>query len=219
MSEVTNISVVAREKAGKGEARATRREGLVPGVIYGDKQTPVTVAVNPRSLWSEMNRAGFRTRLFTVQVEGGKTELCLCRDVQRHVVSGQPIHVDFQRVSSTSKVHVKVPVHFANQDQSEGLKHGGVLNIIHHELEITVPAGSIPNELIVDLTGSDIGAVIHQDAIKLPEGAHFVSHEKSMTIATISAPTVAPAGEDEAEAAAAAAAAAASAAAVATPSA
>ncbi len=204
MSEVTNISVVAREKAGKGEARATRRSGLVPGVIYGNKQTPVTVAIDPRRLWAEMNKAGFRTRLFNVQVEGGKTELCLCRDVQRHVVSGQPVHFDFQRVSGDSKVHVKVPVHFANQDASAGLKRGGVLNVVHHELEITVPAGSIPNELVVDLSNADVGAVIHLDAIKLPAGAAVVSHEKSMTLATIVAPTVAPA--DDAEAAAPAAA-------------
>lgn len=202
MSEITTISVEARDRAGKGAARETRRQGFVPGVIYGNKQTPVSIAVNPRVLWAEMNKPGFLTRLFDISV-GDKTERVLCRDVQCHPVSDQPLHVDFLRVSAESKVHVHVPVHFSNQDKSTGIKKGGVLNVVSHELEIIAPANAIPGALMVDLTGLDIGTSIHLSAIKLPEGVSVVTHEKNQTIATIAAPTVATAAETEAEAAAA----------------
>jgi large subunit ribosomal protein L25 len=203
MSEITSISVEARDRAGKGAARETRRQGLVPGVIYGNKQTPVSIALNPRVLWAEMNKPGFLTRLFDITVSG-KTERVLCRDVQCHPVSDQPLHVDFLRVSAESKVHVHVPVHFANQDKSTGLKRGGVLNVVAHELEVVAPANAIPSELVVDLTGLDIGTSVHLSAIKLPDGVSVVTHEKNQTIATIAAPTVASAA-DAAEAAPAAA--------------
>jgi large subunit ribosomal protein L25 len=203
MSEVTNLNVEARDRAGKGAARETRRQGLVPGVIYGNKQTPVSIAINPRVLWAEMNKSGFLTRLFDINI-GGKTERVLCRDVQCHPVSDQPLHVDFLRVSAESKVHVHVPVHFSNQDKSTGLKRGGVLNVVSHELEVIAPANAIPSQLVVDLTGLDIGASIHLSAIKLPEGVTVVTHEKNQTIATIAAPTVALAGDAAAAAAPAA---------------
>lgn len=197
MSEVTNLAVAARERSGKGAARETRRQGLVPGVIYGNKQAPVAVAVEPKRLWAELNKAGFRTRLFNVQV-AGKSELTLVRDVQIHPVSGQPLHVDFLRVSAESKVHVRVPVHFANQDQSAGLKRGGVLNVVEHEVEIVASAANIPAELVIDLAGLDIGASIHASGLKLPEGASLVAHHADATIAAILAPTV---GGEEAAAA------------------
>ncbi|PKU23931.1 50S ribosomal protein L25/general stress protein Ctc [Telmatospirillum siberiense] len=208
MSEITSISVEARDRAGKGAARETRRQGLIPGVIYGNKQSPISIAVSPRVLWAEMNKPGFLSRLFDVSV-GGKTERVLCRDVQCHPVSDQPLHVDFLRISAESKVHVHIPVHFSNQDKSTGLKRGGVLNVVAHELEIIAPAIAIPSELVVDLTGLDIGASIHLSTIKLPEGVSVVTHEKDQTIATIAAPTVAAAAEAEEAAAAAAASAAA----------
>lgn len=199
MSEVTTISVEARERAGKGAAREIRRQGLIPGVIYGNKQSPVSIAVSPRTLWAEMNKPGFLSRLFDIKV-GAKTERVLCRDVQCHPVSDQPLHVDFLRVSAESKVHVHIPVHFSNQDKSTGLKRGGVLNVVAHELEIIAPANNIPSELVADLTGLDIGASVHLSSLKLPEGVSVVTHEKNQTIATISAPTVASAAETEAAA-------------------
>ncbi len=194
MSEVTTISVVARDRAGKGEARETRRQGLVPGVIYGNKQPPLTIAVLPRLLWAEMNKAGFATRLFDLGIDG-KTERVLCRDVQRHPVSGLPVHVDFLRVGAESKVHVRVPVHFTNHDKSPGIKRGGVLNVVTHELEVIASANAIPSEIVIDLTGLDIGTSIHLSAVVLPPGATAVVHEKNPTLATIAAPTVTPAGE------------------------
>ncbi len=199
MSDVTTISVVARDRAGKGAARATRRQGLVPGVIYGNKLAPVTIALDPRVLWAEMNKPGFLTRLFDLGIEG-RTERALCRDIQRHPVSDQPVHVDFLRVSAESKVHVHVPVHFSNQDKAVGIKRGGVLNVVLHEIEVIASAGAIPSEVVIDLTGLDIGASIHLSQVQLPAGVSAVSHEKDATVATIAAPTVAPAAETEAEA-------------------
>ncbi len=194
MSEVTSLSAEARDRAGKGGARATRRDGLVPGVIYGAKQSPVSIAVSPRDLWVQMNTPGLYSRLFDVTV-GGKTERVLCRDIQKHKVSGQPLNVDFLRVSGDAKVHVKVSVHFVNQDKSPGLKKGGVLNIVAHELEIVAPGDAIPEEIVVDLAGLEIGASIHLSNLTLPKGAAVVTHEKDATIATIAAPTVSLATE------------------------
>jgi large subunit ribosomal protein L25 len=198
MSEVVSLSAEARDRAGKGGARATRRDGLVPAVIYGAKQAPVSIAINPRALWVQMNTPGLRSRLFDISVNGS-VERVLCRDIQKHKVSGQPLHVDFLRVSGDSKVHVKIVVHFINQDKSPGLKKGGVLNIVAHELEVIAPGNAIPNELVVDLTGLEIGTSIHLSSVPLPKGVSVVTHEKDATIATIAAPTVAQAGDAAAE--------------------
>jgi large subunit ribosomal protein L25 len=202
MSDITTLSANARDRAGKGGARATRRDGLVPAVIYGAKQAPLSIAVDPRRLWVEMNRPGLHSRLFDIAVEG-KTERVLCRDIQRHKVNGQPLHVDFLRVTAESKVHVKVAVHFSNQDKSPGLKRGGVLNVVMHELEIVAPATEIPTEILVDLDGLDIGASVHLSQLNLPAGVSAVSHEKDATVATIASPTVAPAAASAGEAPAA----------------
>jgi large subunit ribosomal protein L25 len=197
MSEVTTLSAEMRDRAGKGGARATRRDGLVPAVIYGAKQPPLSIALQPRALWVQMNTPGLRSRLFDISVNG-TTERVLCRDIQKHKVSGQPLHVDFLRVSGDAKVHVKVAVHFTNQDKCPGLKKGGVLNVVAHELEIVAPGNAIPGEIVVDLAGLEIGASIHLSSLTLPAGVSAVSHEKDATLATIAAPTVAPAGEEAA---------------------
>ena len=198
MSEVVTLSAEARGRAGKGGARATRRDGLVPAVIYGNKQAPLSVAIEPRALWVQMNTPGLYSRLFDVTV-GGKTERVLCRDIQKHKVSGQPLHVDFLRVSGDAKVHVKVAIHFSNQDKCPGLKKGGVLNIVAHDLEITAPGNAIPEEIVVDLSGAEIGTSIHLSNLNLPKGVSVVTHEKDATIATIAAPTVSLAADAAAE--------------------
>jgi len=203
MSEVTTLNVSVRDRVGKGAARAARREGLVPGVIYGNKLPPIAVSVEPRVLWAEMNKPGFSTRLFDVAVDG-KTERVLCRDVQRHPVNERPVHVDFLRVSAESRLHVHVPVHFANHDKSPGIKRGGVLNVVAHELELVAPANAIPNSVVIDLTGLEIGASIHLSAVVLPVGVTAVTHEKNPTLATIAAPTTSASTADEAAAAPAA---------------
>ena len=199
MSDVTSLSANSRDRAGKGGARATRRDGHVPAVIYGNKQSPRNISLEPRALWVEMNRPGLHSRLFDIKVDGA-VERVLCRDIQKHKVSGQPLHVDFLRVSAESKVHVKVAVHFTNHNASPGLKRGGVLNVVAHDLEIIAPANAIPGELLVDLTGLDIGNSVHLSAVKLPAGVTAVSHEKDATIATIASPTVQAAATEEAAA-------------------
>lgn len=198
MSEVVSLSAETRDRAGKGGARATRRDGLVPAVIYGNKQAPVSIAVDPKVLWAQMNTPGLRSRLFDISVNG-TVERALCRDIQKHKVSGQPLHVDFLRVSADAKVHVKITVHFANQDKCQGLKRGGVLNIVAHDLEIIAAADHIPSELVVDLAGLDIGASIHVNDLKLPAGVTVVTHGENATVATIAAPTVATSVEAAAE--------------------
>ena len=171
----------------------------MPAVIYGNKQAPVSIAVEPRALWAQMNTPGLHSRLFDITVNGA-VERVLCRDIQKHKVSGQPLHVDFLRVSADAKVHVKIAVHFINQDKSSGLKRGGVLNIVAHELEIIAPASDIPSELVVDLDGLDIGASVHVSDLKLPAGVTVVAHHgANATVATIASPTVSSTVEAAAE--------------------
>lgn len=196
MSDVSTISAATRDRAGKGGARATRRQGLVPGVIYGSKQAPLPIAIDPRVLWIEMNKAGFVTRLFDLKV-GDKTERCLCRDVQRDPLSDQPVHVDFLRVSAESRIHVHVPVHFLNQEKSPGIKRGGVLNVVEHEIEVICPGDAIPHALEIDLAGLEIGASIHLSQLQLPQGVVAASRQ-DMTVATIAAPTVVTEAKEEA---------------------
>jgi large subunit ribosomal protein L25 len=210
MSDASTIGAAARDRVGKGAARATRRQGLVPGVIYGDKKSATPIAFEPRALWSEMNRAGFRTRLYDVQV-GSATERCLFRDVQTDPVTDRPLHVDLMRVTATSRIHVRVPVHFTGQEKSPGIKRGGVLNVVNHEIEVVCLAGAIPEFLSVDVGHLDIGYSVHLDEVTLPAGAVPAQHFKNVTVATIAAPTVvveavvetAPTPEEAAAAAAA----------------
>jgi large subunit ribosomal protein L25 len=209
MSDASTIGAAARDRVGKGAARSTRRQGLVPGVIYGDKKTATPIAFEPRALWAEMNRPGFRTRLYDVQV-GSDTERCLFRDVQTDPVSDRPIHVDLMRVTATSRIHVRVPVHFTGQEKSAGIKRGGVLNVVNHEIEVICLASAIPEFLSVDVAHLDIGHSIHLDEVTLPEGVVPATQFKNVTVATIAAPTVvvetvatAPTPEEAAAAAAA----------------
>jgi len=189
MSDANTISAAARDRVGKGAARATRRQGLVPGVIYGDKKPATPIAFEPRSLWAEMNRPGFRTRLFDVQVDGA-TERCLFRDVQTDPVSDRPVHVDLMRVTATSKIHVRVPVHFKGQDASPGIKRGGVLNVVNHVIEVVCLAGAIPQFIEVDVGHLDIGYSVHLDEITLPPGVVPSTQFKNVTVATVAAPTI-----------------------------
>lgn len=190
MTDVSAITAQARDRAGKGAARATRRAGLVPGVIYGDKQPPVLIALDPRVVLSEMGKAGFTTRLFDIDLGKAGRHRVLARDVQVHPVTDRPIHVDFQRISATSVIHVAVPVHFANETASPGLKRGGVLNIVRHEIEVTCRPDNIPHSITIDLTGLDIGDSVHISHIKLPEGVVPTIGDRDFTVASVAPPTV-----------------------------
>jgi large subunit ribosomal protein L25 len=209
MGEVHSLGAEPRARAGKGAARQTRRDGRVPGVIYGNKQDPVMISLEPKELVRELHKSGFFATLFDVQLDGAKHRV-LPRDVQFDPVTDKPIHVDFLRVSADTKVHVEVPVIFQNDFASPGIKRGGVLNIVRHEIELVCAADSIPHELLVDLTGLDIGDSVHISAIKLPEGVVPAIADRDFTVATIVAPS-AQKGEAAEEAAAAEAAAAAAA--------
>jgi large subunit ribosomal protein L25 len=214
MTEVHVLAAEPRDRAGKGGARATRRAGFVPGVIYGDKKAPILIALPPKVLAAEMHKAAFRTTLYDVKL-GAETHRVLARDVQFHPVSDQPLHVDFQRISKDSVIHVAVPVIFENELKSPGLKRGGVLNVVRHEVELVCRPDNIPAKLIIDLTGLDIGDAVHISHIKLPEGVRPYISDRDFTVATVAPPTVAKAADTQADAAQAAAASAASAAAAA----
>lgn len=189
MADVITFPATARERAGKGAARATRRAGHVPAVVYGAKEPPVLIAIDPKLLKQYVGHSGFFTRLVDIQLDG-KNHRVLPRDVQYHPVTDQPIHVDFMRVSKDAKVTVAVPVVFANEGQSPGLKKGGVLNIVRHEVELLCPVDSIPNSLIIDLAGKDIGDSIHISHIPLPEGVRPIITDRDFTVATVAPPTV-----------------------------
>lgn len=191
MSSVTTLTATVRDRVGKGAARATRRSGLVPGVIYGAKQAPVAFSIDPRPVWVELRKPGFHTRLFDIDLGVGGKHRVVARDVQFHPVTDQPIHLDFLRVSADSLLHVKVPVHCVNHDKSPGIKKGGVLNIEHHEIEVTCTPDHIPADYTIDLSGFEVGASVHLKDIAL--GAGVVPYHLSLdaTIVTIAPPTVA----------------------------
>jgi large subunit ribosomal protein L25 len=188
MVEVVTIEAVARERAGKGAARATRREGLVPAVIYGAKQAPRLAALDPRAVMRELHKAGWRSRLYDVKV-GEVTERALLRDVQFHPVTDRPEHVDFQRLAAGQEIRVGVEVVFLNEAASPGLKAGGVLNVVRHEVEVYCTPETVPEKFEIDLTGMTIGHTIHWSAVKAPEGIRPVIADRDFTIATIAAPT------------------------------
>lgn len=198
MSEIDTLAVTPRERAGKGAARAARREGLVPAVIYGQKQPPVTINLKDNELRRKLQKPGFFTHLYELAAPGGK-ERVLVRAVQFDPVTDIPIHVDFLRVGSGTTVNVQVPVHFANELASPGLKQGGVLNIVRHELGLVCPADAIPDEVVVDLTGLELGDSIHISMVTLPQGVTPEIADRDFTIATIAAPSAVRAEAKEAQ--------------------
>jgi large subunit ribosomal protein L25 len=197
MAEASEWKAEARDRVGKGAARQLRREDKIPAVIYGDKQTPVTIALNHREASRRLHAGGFLTHVVTLDIDGQKHRV-IPRDYQLDPVRDQLVHVDFLRVSATSKITVEVPVHFLNPEASPGIKRGGVLNIVRHEVELTCPADAIPEYLEVDLTGREIGDSIHISAVNLPADAVPTIKERDFTIATIAAPAVLPEETEEA---------------------
>jgi len=189
MSTVTTLNLSPRTLSGTGSARAIRSSGLVPGIIYGNKKAPEMIAIDPQILLTECLQPGFFSKLYSVAIEGKMQEV-LAKSVQFHPVTDRPLHVDFMRVSKDAKVHVFVPIIFINDDKAPGIKRGGVLNIVHHTLELVCPAQSIPEKLVVDLTGRDINQTVHLEELDLPEGVAAAHPDRDTTIATIVAPTI-----------------------------
>ncbi len=189
MVDVTSLAATARPQSGKGPARAARRDGLVPAIIYGNKLDPMAISVERKALERQIHVPGFFIRLVDVSLDG-ETHRVLPRDVQFHPVSDVPLHVDFLRFSADRKITVAVPVHFNNEEESPGLKRGGVLNIVRHEVEVLCTADNIPQIFEIDLTGFDIGDAVHASMVALPEGVTFTITDRDFTIATVAAPTV-----------------------------
>jgi large subunit ribosomal protein L25 len=200
MPEIISLSAEARERAGKGPARATRRSGRVPGIIYGDGQDPLTISLEPRELSRAIGRPGFFATLVDVSV-GGAVHRTLAREVQHHPISDAALHVDFMRVSAGARVNVSVPVTFINQDRAPGLRRGGILNVIRHTIDIACSVDNIPERLVVDLDGLEIGDSVHIEAVTMPEGVSPALTSRDSTVATIAASS---AVREEAQAAAAA---------------
>ena len=188
MSDVIELPAAERERAGKGPARAARRAGQVPGVIYGAKKDPIMIAVENRRLNKLLNSGGFFSTLFDLKV-GSKSERVLPRDVQFDPVTDQPVHVDFLRVSAATNVTVQVPVNFLNEDACQGLVEGGVLNVVRYEIELSCRADAIPQQIDIDLTGLQIGDGVHISMVSLPDGVEPTITDRDFTIATIVAPT------------------------------
>ncbi len=188
MPEITTLSAERRARAGKGAARATRRMGRVPGIIYGGSQDPVLISLEPRGLSRALAKRGFLAMLVDVRMDGA-VERTLPRQVQYHPVTDKPLHVDFMRVGADTRVTVTVPVVFINHELSIGLRRGGILNIVRHGVELSCQVDSIPEELVVDLNGLDIGDSVHVSAVSIPSGSRPTITDRDFTIASIGAPS------------------------------
>lgn len=199
MADITSFAAESREKTGKGAARAARRNGTIPGIIYGETKKPEAIALHPKLLEREIHRSGFFARLFDIEL-GGKKHRVIARDIQLDPVTERVLHVDFMRVGANSKIHVEVPVHFIGQDKSPGLRRGGVLNIVTHEIELICNANAIPSEIVVDLTGREINTSIHISSLTLPSGVQVAHANQDFTVATIVPPTVEKATDEAAAA-------------------
>ena len=184
MAEAIELKAWTRQGSGKGGARAVRREGRVPGTLYGDRMDPQTISVEYRAITQQLHTGHFQSTVFVLDVEGDKTRV-IPRAVQLDPVRDFPIHVDFLRLGKDALVTVDVPVRFLNEAASPGLKRGGVLNIVRHEIPVRCPADAIPDHFDVDLTGLEIGDSIHISAINLPEGVRPTITERDFTVATI----------------------------------
>ncbi len=189
MANFVTIEAEARERAGKGAARATRRQGKVPGVIYGAKQAPILIQLDPKVVWRELHTGGWRSRLFDLKV-GENSTRALIREVQLHPVTDQPQHVDFQRLAPGEKVRVAVSVVFHNETISRGLKRGGMLNVVRHAVDCFVDPDNVPAHFDADLGPLDINDTIRWSNLTGTEGIRPTITDRDFVIATIVAPTV-----------------------------
>ncbi len=196
MSEALNLPAEARERAGKGASRALRREGRTPAVIYGGKEEPTLIHVEQKELVRQLMTGHFMNSIVNSEI-GGQTIRTLPKDVAFHPVTDRPTHVDFLRLTGDARVTVQVPVVFVNEAGSPGLKKGGVLNIVRHELELVCASDSIPDEIHVDVGGKDVGDSIHISDVTLPKGVASAITDRDFTIATLVAPSALKSSEGD----------------------
>jgi large subunit ribosomal protein L25 len=184
----TELKATVRDRVGKGAARALRREGLIPAVIYGDKKPPLPIAISYKEAMQRIYAGGFMSHTMVIDVAGEKHKV-IPRDYQLDPVRDFAQHVDFLRIGAGSRLNVEVPVHFTNQEVSPGLKRGGVLNIVRHTVEVSCPADAIPEELVIDLAKAEVGDSLHISAVTLPKDVNATITDRDFTIATIVAPS------------------------------
>jgi len=196
MSDALTLPAETRERAGKGASRALRREGRVPAVIYGGKEEPITIHVEERELVRQLDLGHFMNSIIEIEI-GGKKVRTLPKDVALHPVTDRPEHVDFLRLAKGAKVDVSVPVVFVDEEESPGLKKGGVLNIVRHELELVCEADKIPSEITISVKGKEVGDSIHISEVDLPEGSASAITDRDFTIATFVAPSALKKSESE----------------------
>src|SRR3954452_17696702 len=196
MSDQLTLPAEARDRPGKGASRALRREGRVPAVVYGEKKEPLAIHVEEKLLSKMLSTGHFMNSVIMIDYEG-KPHRTLPKAVDFHPVSSRPIHVDFLRIGEHTMLTVAIPVRFDNEEASPGLKRGGVLNVVQHELQLVCDAGSIPNEIHIPLDGLDIGDSIHISQVKLPEGVTAANQDEDFTVATIVAPSAMKSEEEE----------------------
>ena len=188
MASSPALPAETRTHFGKGAARATRRAGYVPGILYGDDTPPIGLQILHNELQRAISRGRFFSTLLNLDIDG-KPVQAIARDMQYDVVRDLPIHVDFLRLSPRAEINIFVPVSFINEEESPGIRRGGVLNIVRHEVEVRVRATNIPAALVADLTGTDIGDVVHISAVPLPEGTKLVITDRDFAVATIASPS------------------------------
>ena len=196
MGQATLLAGELRQGTCKGAARATRRAGRVPAVIYGNKEASVLISIDPLDLLQQLRGPGFFARVYEIEI-GGKKHQVLARDLQVDPVTDRPIHVDFMRFSEATRLNIDVQVVFENHEESPGLKRGGVLNVVRHTVEMRCKPNSIPESITVDLTGLDIGDSVHISAIEVPEDVELAVADRDFTVATIAAPTIEVEEEEE----------------------
>lgn len=200
MATNTVIKAKLRTKAGKGSSRAIRREGRLPAVVYGAKKDVEPITVDLVAIQKLLNTGGFLNSTYDIVVEGGKKQMVLPRDVQFHPVTDWPLHIDFLRLAEDEIIAINVPVHFLNEEECPGIKQGGIINAVRHDIELACPANAIPESIDIDLTGLELGDSIHISSISLPEGVTPIIDDRDFTIATIAAPSALKSDEEDAEA-------------------
>ena len=186
--EIPDLVAEARTGTGKGAARQARRNGKVPGIVYGDHKDPVAIQFDFNKLLTTLRAGRFMSTLWNLKVEGQEDVRVICRAVQKDVVKDLPTHIDFMRLRRTTKVNLYIHVEFINADKCPGLKRGGTLVTVRPEVELNVTAGDIPESIVVDLTGRQIGDSIHIQDVQLPAGAQPTT-DRNFVIANIAAPS------------------------------
>ena len=185
--EILDLHAEARTGTGKGAARQSRRDGFVPGIVYGDNVAPLAIKINYNALLNRLKAGRFLSSLFNLKVEGHADVHVICRAVQRDVVKDLPTHIDLMRLHDENRINLFIHVTFINHEASPGLKKGGTLTVVRNDVELNVLAGDIPDHITVDLTGKNIGDVIHINDVVLPEGTK-ASIDRNFVIANVSAP-------------------------------